>query len=339
MATDRDDHPDDGAAPQALNPVQQQVLGQLGATAAERPRFDASVSRELRAYLDQSVTALLHGPDGLGLDDRQRAQLPLFVSKHALTQVHNCEGLYLADRDSPFEWSVRTATGTVVHRAIELGVAWDPEPAPRQLVDEAIASLTESTDSIGDWLYGLDERHRAELRSAAVELVEAFTEVFPPLKPSWRPVGENRLRAELGDNAVVLSGRVDLTLGRPDGDVAGKVIIDYKTGAARPFHVDDLRFYALLETLARGTPPRLLATLYLDSGTLRTEPVTEDLLGAAVRRTMDGVARIAAVGLAGSEPELTPGYHCRWCPAAPDCATGTGFLADLDDQRYDPDDA
>lgn len=347
-----DDGSTDDSNDGALTPVQQQILSELGATAAERPEFDPTLARRMRSYLDDSVRTVLDGlaatdnaPDApagdqAAADSRRDPRLPLYVSKHALMQVHNCEGLYLADEAVPFAWTVRTATGTIVHKAIELGVSWDPDPVPAELVDAAIASLTESTASIGDWLYGLDERQRAELRGAAVEMSSAFWEVFPPLKPRWRPVAENRLRADLGGKTgVVISGRVDLTLGRAEGNRAGKVIIDFKTGAMRQHHTDDLRFYALLETLARGTPPRLLATLYLDAGQLRTEAVTEDLLTAALRRTMDGIARIAAVAVGGQEPELTPGFHCRWCPAAATCDTGQAWLASIDDAgRYDPDD-
>jgi hypothetical protein len=335
---DPDQGDGDGEGDGALNPVQQQILSELGATAAERPEFDPSLGRGMRTYLDNSVGSVIESLTEPG--DPIDKRLPLYVSKHALTQVHNCEGLYVADEAQPFEWTVRTATGTIVHKAIELGVSWDPDPVPVELVDAALDSLTESPGSIGDWLYGLDDRHRAELRGAAVEMSSAFWEVFPPLKPRWRPVAENRLRAELGgNNGVVVSGRVDLTLGRAEGNRAGKVIIDFKTGAMRQHHTDDMRFYALLETLARGTPPRLLATLYLDAGQLRTEAVTEDLLTAALRRTMDGVARIAAVTIGGQEPELSPGYHCRWCPAADSCGTGQAWLRALDDAEvYDPDD-
>lgn len=323
-----------------LTPVQTDVLAQLGAPTAERPSFDPALASALRTHLDGVLTGLHEGPDAYPLTDAQRSRLPIWVSKRHLGLVHECEGRFAADGLEPFEWSVPTARGTIVHKAIELGVSWDGDANPRLLVDEAIASLTESPGSIGDWLYGLDERLRAELRGAAIELVSAFAEVFPPLDPRWWPVAETGLRAELGNGAVVLGGRVDLTLGRPRGTVAGKVIIDFKTGTPRPAHHDDLRFYALLETLARGTPPRLLASLYLDAGQLRTEEVTEDVLGVALRRTSDGAARIFAVSVAGAEPELTPGHHCRWCPARDSCDTGTAWLADHQpDDRYDPDDA
>jgi hypothetical protein len=77
---------------------------------------------------------------------------------------------------------------------------------------------------------------------------------------------EGKVRAELFDARVVLSGKTDLALGQADGTTAGKVLIDFKTGGFSPAHIDDLRFYALLETLKIGTPPRLLASYYLEAG-------------------------------------------------------------------------
>ena len=82
---------------------------------------------------------------------------------------------------------------------------------------------------------------------------------------------------------IVLSGKPDLTLGQPDGTVAGKVIIDFKTGGFSPSHREDLRFYALLEAL-RILPPRLLATYYLDQGRVHSEEVTHDLLLSAAEQ-------------------------------------------------------
>ena len=62
---------------------------------------------------------------------------------------------------------------------------------------------------------------------------------------------------------------------------AGKVLVDLKTGGFAPSHRDDLRFYALVETLRLGVPPRLLASYYLDGGRLQQEPVSEDTLRGA----------------------------------------------------------
>ena len=72
------------------------------------------------------------------------------------------------------------------------------------------------------------------------------------------------MTAEFGQ--VRLSGRPDLTIGQAQGALAGKVIVDFKTGRMHGSHVADLRFYALIDTIRIGTPPRMLATSYLDIG-------------------------------------------------------------------------
>ncbi|MGE3620613.1 MAG: PD-(D/E)XK nuclease family protein [Acidimicrobiia bacterium] len=303
-------------------PVQRDVLEALGSRPHERPTFDPRLREWLRDDLDAGLGPLLDGLDG----DRQ-----LWLSKHDLGAVHGCEAAYLADRDEPFEWTTATARGTVAHKAVELSVHWRGEPVPGDLVDEAMARLAGGNDALGTWLAALDEGERAELRGEAVDRVAKFLEVFPPLESRWRPVAESRLRAELAGDRVVLAGKADLTVGRAAGLVAGKVIIDLKTGGFSPAHRDDLRFYALVESLRLGVPPRLLATLYLDSGRLVTEAVTEDVLQAAVQRTLDG-ARALVELRTGREPVRRPGVPCRWCPLRPECPDGRRWLEDRDDQ-------
>ncbi len=74
-----------------------------------------------------------------------------------------------------------------------------------------------------------------------------------------------------------------------EGNIAGKVLIDLKTGGFSPVHVDDLRFYALVEAMKVGVPPRRVATHYLESGNLVPEDVTEPLLMSAAARVVDAV--------------------------------------------------
>lgn len=301
-----------------LNPAQQQLLDLLGASPGSRPVFDAAVAAELGADLEHELAAVAAlVPDGD----------PLYVSKQHLTQVHSCEAHLLAERDQPFTWSVPRARGKVAHKAIELLISWRGSPTPAGLVDEAIARLTEGVDGLADWLQTRSEGDLAELRGEATQRVTAFMECFPPLKPQWRPVPEAPLRAELFDGRIVLSGRVDLSLGQPQGLVAGKVLIDLKTGGSNPSHVDDLRFYALLDTLRLGTPPRLLASYYLDRGQAHVEHVTTDLLRAAARRTADGVRRVVELVHGEAAAGRRPGSSCRWCPAFDDCAEGRAHLA------------
>ena len=71
------------------------------------------------------------------------------------------------------------------------------------------------------------------------------------------------------------------------------MIVDFKSGGRSPVHRDDLRFYALIETLVHEVPPRRLVTYYLDGATCEVEDVSIDVLRAALRRMLDGIARHA----------------------------------------------
>ncbi|MCU1452652.1 MAG: hypothetical protein JWN46_798 [Acidimicrobiales bacterium] len=313
------------AHPPVLNPAQQRVLDQLGASGdGDRPAASEDLGPRLRADLEAGLAPLLAelGPD----ED-------LTVSKHLLAQVHGCEGKLLAeDADHEFVVSVPIARGTIAHKAIELGIHWRGEAAPLDLVDEALARLTSSESWLADWLQTCSESDRAELRASAGDRVSKFVECFPPLLPKWRPVTESRLLVDLLGGRVRLNGKVDLTIGAARGRQAGKVIIDLKTGSPSPAHRDDLRFYALLEAVRIGVPPRLIASYYLDAGEARSEPVTEPLLDATVARTIDGARRVVDLRNGTVAPTLRPSYACRWCIALPTCEVGRRHLrvADVD---------
>ena len=131
--------------------------------------------------------------------------------------------------------------------------------------------------------------------------------------------------------AVVLFGRFDLTIGMPVDTTAGRVIIDVKTGGFAPDHREDLRFYALIETLVTGVPPLMVATHYVDSGLLHEEAITEVVLDAAVRRTVVGIVRLCELRDDEVVPVRKPGPTCRWCPIADDCEPGQNWLGEADD--------
>ena len=301
------------------NPAQRQVIDLLGR--AEGPHASVPFPD---AVAERCYQALHEGlADVAGALDHDQ---PRYVSKHDLAMIHTCE-THATLPSAPFTWSVPVARGAVVHKAIELSVHWRGEAAPGHLVDEAIASLIGSERGPGPWLATLCERDRAELTAGAADLVAKFAEAFPPLKREWWPVTETRVHAQLFDGALVLSGTCDLLLGRPDPRAPRRVIIDFKTGMpARP-HREDLRYYALLETLKNGVPPRLVASYYLDLAhvdrdRLQTEAVTPALLEAAVARVVDGIRIRLALERAEREPRRRAGPTCRWCPLLPGCPDG-----------------
>ena len=120
----------------------------------------------------------------------------------------------------------------------------------------------------------------------------------------------------------MLSGKVDLTLGSARSGESRKVIIDLKSGSPAVVHRDDLRFYALVETLRLGVPPRRVATYYLDSARAQPEDITAELLHAAARRTVDGARKLLELRLGARPPEVRPGGACRWCPVLETCESG-----------------
>jgi hypothetical protein len=312
------------ATPPELTPAQQRTLTDLGAAGADRPVFDPDLAPRLRADLEAGLVGVL---DNLGADE------DLTLSKHLLGRVHGCEVRLLAEdaADEPFTVTVPIARGSIAHKAVELGIHWKGEPLPLDLVDEAMASLAGSDHWLTDFLQTCSEAERAELRSTAGDRVAKFFESFPPLDAKWRPVTESSLWVDLAGGRVRLRGKVDMTLGTARGMRAGKVIIDLKTGAPNPVHRDDLRFYALLDTIRLGVPPRLVASFYLDLAEARTEAVTEGVLDATVARTVDAAQQLTALRAGTVAPVYRPSYGCRWCVALATCDTGKRWLVDETD--------
>lgn len=305
----------------SLSPMQQRTLGLLRRT-ADPVVFDQAFVASLRADVDDAFA---------GFTERLGEQT-VFMSKHRVTSVLGCEVQHLLDDD--FSWSAAVAGGQVAHRAIQLLLNWRGDPVPADVIDEAIARLSNDDNSLGDWIAGLSEADLADLRGFATDKLIKFQECFPPLDKRAAPTTESSVRWPL-DGPIVLSGKVDLTIGRPTGAESRKVIIDLKTGWVSPKHREDLRFYALVETLRSQVPPRKLASFYLDAGDPVVEDVSERVLLTASRRMLDAVNAEIELRVEGRPPVKRPGTSCRWCPHAIDCQEGTAYLAGRNDASDD----
>lgn len=310
----------------SLNPRQRQTLEMLGAGKAseERPQTPDALAASLRDRLETALAPIA---------ERFTPNRPLSITKHLLSGVHSCQVRFLAAEQQPFTPSVATARGSVTHRALELGINWHTTPLPHDLVDAALDSIERSGNWVAEFLFGCSPADRAQLRGESADLVAKFLEVWPPLTAAMRPATESRIRTELCDRRIQFRGQVDLTLGQAIGthNRARKIIVDYKTGGYSIDHAADLRFYALIETLRIGVPPRLLVTTYLSTGTSECEPVTPAMLDATVQRVIDGVLSYDAIRTGAAEPALRPSPACRWCPVLDDCSTGQAFLEERDD--------
>lgn len=299
-----------------LTPVQQRTL--LALRRSDEPVvFDQSFIDELRQDTEQGLAEL---GERLG-DDAE----DLWVSKHLVAGVLGCEAQHLARDD--FTWTPARARGQVSHKAIQLLLNWRGDPVPADLVDESIARLADEERGIGDYVAGLTEAERADLRGLAVERVTKYLECFPPLDKRSHPMTESTIRYPLAGR-IQLTAKVDLVIGRPEGRESRKVIVDLKSGRVVPKHRDDLRFYALVETLCRDVPPRKLASFSLDSGFADVEEVTEGVLRSSLRRTLDAIEKMVELRTEQRQPARSPNVACRWCTIAADCVPGQAFLAE-----------
>ncbi|MDQ4098223.1 MAG: PD-(D/E)XK nuclease family protein, partial [Actinomycetota bacterium] len=309
-----------------LTAAQQRVVSELMARDQPRPSFPSSLGDDLRANLEAALAPLAGA-----LAD------PVWVSKTALAQVHACESNYLAEQDWQ-GWNSATAQGEVTHRAIQLSVTLDGDTTPLELVDHALTDLAgDDARSLSSFLRQLSPPARGELRARASNAVATFLECWPPLPASWWPRTELPVRTDLCDGRIVLSGKIDLSLGHAVGAEARCLFVDLKTGGHYPAHLDDLRFYALIQAVRIGVPPFRVASYYLDSASFAAEDVTAETLGIAVRRTVDGVRKMIEVRTGDRSPTITPCPRCRYCRIRAECEGARDWEARSQSADSDPD--
>src|SRR3954453_7563979 len=299
-----------------MSPAQESTLALL--RRGEPLVFDVEFVAELREIAEEAFAHFVDRLDGR----------TVFITKHTLAALFSCEAQFLAPDE--FEWTPSRARGQVSHRAIQLLVNWRGEPTPSGLVDDSIARLVDEERGMSDWLGGLAEADLADLRGKCVDHVTKFMECFPPLDPRSRPVTESSTQWPV-DGPILLRARADITMGRPVERESRKLIVDLKTGRVITRHREDLRFYALVETLSRHVPPRRLASFYLDAAQPIVEDVTENMLRSTLRRTLDGINALIELEVEQRPARKGPGAQCRWCTIAKDCAEGQTHLRNLRD--------
>ncbi|HXF72948.1 MAG TPA: PD-(D/E)XK nuclease family protein [Actinomycetota bacterium] len=297
------------ARPVELTAVQRRALERLVRAGSRTAPPD--LAARLRARIER-------GLEGLELPE------PLFLGKAALNDRDRCEGTFasrLAGEGPPFAHSRTTALGALLHRAIEVDVGARDEHDPHAVCLRSAERLLEDDPAFASYWRELDRLEQDELLAEAVRRLALFRGTFPPLRELRRelaPVSELPVRVELAGGALVLSGRIDLVLGRPEPGRATRVAIDLKSGGAYPEYPEDMRFYALLLTLRFGVPPARVATVFLESGEWQAEDVGDLVLEHAADRVV-AAARTAASLAAGAPPALRPGPYCGWCPRAAGC--------------------
>lgn len=310
-------------------PLQARVAAELLDLGGPRPTFPPGLGARLRQAIDEELAG--------AAAELVAADAFVSVNKGALAKVLQCERHHIDDEGFP-GWTAANARGTVAHKAIELGAFSRTPLPPFELVDQALQRIIDDNDewSPADWLASATEAEQAELRSGANEFVAAFQDCFPTLPGSWRPRLESPVKVELFDGRINLRSKVDLKLGQANGHEARVLLLDVKTGRPAASHADDLRFYALLETMKIGVPPFRVASLYLETGDWHCEDITEDILDVAVRRVVGGVGRLVELQLGQREPTFAAGPTCNYCRLRDTCEGAVQWADERDRRGLDP---
>ena len=304
------------AKPRTTTPAQARVVDEVIAWGHVRPLVPDGLEDRLLAHLTDAVGGWI------ALRERrpELAARPLLITKTRLSRLA-CDGL---QRDpEPYVHGWANVRGTLVHAAIEADLAGARAEVPAEVVQGAWHRL--ATDrpgdpaSIGAWLNGRDGSERDAMVNESARLLAGFREVWPELSDApLRVRPEQRLVASLGGRAVRMQGVPDIIVeSLVDDGRARRLIIDLKTGMPRGQQDrDELRFYALLATLAGGGAPFRWATLYVTEGRLEHEDLSEAVLTATAKRVADAIGqavRIADVPAGGDAERIAGGGWCRGC--------------------------
>jgi hypothetical protein len=227
------------------------------------------------------------------------------VTKDRLSRALSPDANRRADEFGRRPPSVPLACGAMVdvlfRQLVTVGSIGDP-------MADALAALSvdDRQRELASWIGRMPKPEQAELRAEVERQAVALVRRWPRLDPAWLPRTQEAMRVALVGGAVELSARVDLAVGRPAADRASVAIVEIKSGVRRMEHRADAHFYALVESLRSPAPPFVVATYYTRTGELDVDPVTEELLEAACRRTLAGIHALLQPTDGGEQPHGRP---------------------------------
>ncbi len=301
------------------------LLERLRNTGRPRPRSDPDFAHILRDRLEDGLSLDAPaggdrlpphtGPPAAVPGSPSPRSLPLVVTKDRLTRVLACETHCLSPEFGERTPTVALACGAMIdvlfRQLVCQGSIGDP-------MADGLAALAvdEHQQDLVSWIERMPRGDLQELRAEVERQVGGLRRRWPALGPSWMPRTQESMRVGLAGGAVELSARVDLAIGKPAEDEASVALVEIKSGARRPDHRADLHFYALIEAVRNPAPPFAVATYYTRTGELDVDPVTEELLVGAARRTLAGACALLR-GAGGPDPHRHPNALCWLCSSLP----------------------
>ncbi len=297
-----------------------EVLRVLRGDPGRRPAPDGALIAAARAYLEAAAAAWAEAvPEGVVVR----------VTKEAAAGVRRCElrhldglGRRLADAGQPpVPAVVRGRLVDAVFRQVATTARVGGDP-----LADAVAACAADGEPVDADLAALSEAERDQVRAEVAAATATLVASWPALPAGAGVRTQERVLVALAGGRVVLSGRPDLTIGRPTRRRAGVLVCEAKSGSFRAAHLEDLRFYALLEGLRWGVAPFRGVVWSLGDGRLEALDIEADLLWSETLRVADAVTRLTRLA-AGEAPRPSANPLCPSCPRLDGCSDGVRQVA------------
>jgi hypothetical protein len=276
-----------------------------------RPFAREDLSGDLRHLLEE------------GLADLVGRKKPCWISKARLAEAKGCEAFAEARRTEGFSWSEPAALGTLVDKAISIGLA--KRLSPEACVDAALAEIDREGRDLARFLRALGAATKELFAMNAVELTSGLLACWPRFSPQ-NFESQVAMRVRLASGAVVLSGIPDLVLGslRAPGGQSRALVLDWKSGQLRFEHRLEQRFYALLASLQAGRPPWRVATYYLARQRALMDEVNEEMLFEVAAEVIEVAHALDDLEAARRPARYLLGESCAWCAISSVCPERSG---------------
>lgn len=266
----------------------------------------------------------------------------LGITKNRILATARCPASVLAE-SVDLDLSTPLVLGALVDTAAAALLVSEQLPGSAPWLGALSAIVEQTQPELAAYIERLSVEDRQSLRDLTQERCDRLVTLLGDLRAT-PGTAQEMFRVEWTEARVSLTGRTDLVLGR-----GARTIVEVKSGAVRPAHVDEAGFYALLAALRDGVAPRSSLVVTLDPGVVTEYEVTADSLEAAARRVIDAAEALVAIDQTvrtGGWPATIPGNFCAWCgvldrcPDAPDVARAEAEAladpAELDELEDEP---
>ncbi len=252
-----------------------EVLAALRGDPTRRPVVDPALAGGLREWLEDGVSGL-----------RLIAAKPLVLDKKTLRRAHSA-GRREARAEITYAIAIGLVMDALFRQLVTIGHIDDP-------MCEGIDALRidpRRADAVA-FIESLEGQDRADFEDEIETQTAITTSRWPRLSPAWLPRTQERIAIPLAGGSLVLVGILDLMIGTPSSGRASVEVIDVKSGKARVDDREDLRYYALLETLRSGAAPFRTATFYTRTGHVDAEDIDDAVLTCTVRSVLSAVEQL-----------------------------------------------